>query len=552
MKNILLIITLLLVTLTCKAQYTFNQIDVWAGSSGSTPKYLTNFNGNIYFQSFEGSPFLKKLYKSDGTIAGTSIVSQNLNGASGYSPESLKPFNGTLFFTAFVSGVGTELFKTDGTEAGTTLIKDIRTGTSSGMDFNTNNDKELFVEFNNELYFRANTNTSIQLWKTNGTETGTVAVKNFEASTNGAPQYIATNSKQILGVVYNNELFFAVNRGSLTELWKTNGTEMGTVALKTDFKDPIADMIVFNNKLFFTSSGDTGGNEIWQTDGTALGTTLWHDIFPNNLNPALGISSNPEDLFIYNNELYFTAKGYNSSTNQLLGRELYKSDGMTVTLLKDIKTGVSNSGLGFLPRFLVYNNKLLFLASDDTTSNQELWETDGTEMGTIKLVSSTDTGSNFEMANAVIFNSKVFYHNFQQLWATNGTAAGTEQLTSTGSGSSILQTASESLLKFDSKIWFGATSNATGNELTSLASNPLSITDYEKQEVLVYPNPATEVININSKSKINNVSLYSSLGKLVYFQKGNAPINVSQLTQGIYILRIKNDTSVINKKILVK
>lgn len=118
------------------AQYTFEQIDIWSGSNGSSPRYITEFNGEIYFQVIEITPSFRKLYKSNGTSAGTQLVAGNLNSGAGYSPESLYVMNGELFFTASVSGLGTELYKTDGTDAGTVLVKDVRSGSSNGLDGN--------------------------------------------------------------------------------------------------------------------------------------------------------------------------------------------------------------------------------------------------------------------------------------------------------------------------------------------------------------------------------------------------------------------------------
>ena len=43
-------------------------------------------------------------------------------------PRLLTNVNGTLFFTAFDGVNGSELWKSDGTEAGTVLVKDIAPG----------------------------------------------------------------------------------------------------------------------------------------------------------------------------------------------------------------------------------------------------------------------------------------------------------------------------------------------------------------------------------------------------------------------------------------
>jgi ELWxxDGT repeat protein len=537
MKNILLGV-LFLFTLQLSAQYTFDQIDVWSGSNGGTPKYITEFNGELYFQAIDITPSFRKLYKSDGTASGTQLVAGNLNSGAGYSPESLYVMNGELYFTAFVSGIGTELYKTDGTDAGTVLLKDIRTGASNGLDSNFNEDKDIFVAYNGELYFRGSTNSSIELWKTDGTTNGTVSVKNFEDTNNGAPTYMAKGNRSILGVVYNGLLYFYVNRNGVGELWKTDGTTANTVIVRSGLKN-IAEMTVFNNELYFVAGDDNAseGRELWVTDGTTAGTIIKHDIFPNNLNPALGFSSNPSDLTIFNNELYFKARSYNNASGQIIGSELWKTDGTLSSLVKDINTDNLASGLN-MPNFTIFNNELYFVASDNTTSDFELWKTDGTESGTVKVVTSTDTGESIDFTKATHYANKLYYFDSQQLWVTDGTPAGTEAIT--GSSEQIILVSSTTPLLYQNKLWFSGTSAANGNELTSLTdANALSVNDIVVEKVTMYPNPASNTIHFtNSLGKLS-YKIYDVLGNMITngtIDQNNATINISSLKTGMYII----------------
>lgn len=543
MKKILLGV-LVLITFQMNAQYTFDQIDIWSGSNGSSPKYITEFNGELYFQAFEITPSFKKLYKSDGTSGGTQIVASNLNSGAGYSPESFYEMNGELYFTAFVSGVGQELYKTDGTDAGTVLLKDVRTGSSSGLDFNSNDDNQLFVEYNNELYFRGSTNSSIELWKTDGTPSGTVSVKNFEDTTNGAPTFITKSGKNIIGVVYNGLLYFYVNRGGNGELWKTDGTTANTTLVRSSLKN-IAEMIVFDNELYFVSGDDsfTEGRELWVTDGTLAGTTIKHDIFPNNLNPAFGYGSNPSDLTIFNNELYFKARSYNGTSGQIIGSELWKTDGTTASLVKDIDTDNLASGLNN-PNFTIHDNELYFAASDNTTSDYDLWKTDGTESGTVKVISSTDIGETIQFTKAIVYANKLFFFNASQLWVTDGTLANTEALT--GNSEEILLTSSNSLIKHQNKLWFAGTKSGNGNELTSLTdASVLSVTDFETEVMRMYPNPASNTIHFSNVSDNMKYRVYNTLGSLVMNGNINSiqkSIDISSIVSGMYLVEITMDS----------
>lgn len=524
------------------AQYNFEQIDIWSGSSGGTAKYLTEFNGELYFQAFDLTPSFKKLYKTDGTESGTTQVAPNLNGGAGYSPESLTEFNGDLIFTAFVSGLGTELYKTDGTEGGTTLLKDIRPGSSSGMDFNSNNSIELFVEFNNELYFRGLTNSSRELWKTDGTVAGTISVKNFEDAQTGSPNFVSNNGKSYLGVVFNNELYFTVNRSSTFELWKTDGTTAGTSLVRGAFTDPISNLIVFDNQLFFTATESATGNEIWTTDGTLSGTQIKYDIFPNDLNPFFGLGSGSDDFFIFNNELFFSARSYDAVSNTIIGDELWKTDGTVASLVKNINTTVSSSveGSGLnLPKFTTFNNELYFTANDGANGEFGLWKTDGTEAGTIEVVSVTETGETFQFQDAIEYNGNLFYFNSQQLWVTDGTPSGTEILTDiNGVNSSILLVQPGSLIQFNNQLWFEGFSSANGSELTSLMDTTLSLNELENSsELSIYPNPTKGMLNINSNTVITKVEIYNYLGQRVLFTK-NLTIDISALSPNPYILKI--------------
>jgi ELWxxDGT repeat protein len=72
--------------------------------------------------------FSHRLWKSDGTEAGTALVRDIITGAPSSSPNQMAGLDGTLLFAADDGANGYELWKSDGSETGTVLVKDINPG----------------------------------------------------------------------------------------------------------------------------------------------------------------------------------------------------------------------------------------------------------------------------------------------------------------------------------------------------------------------------------------------------------------------------------------
>lgn len=70
--------------------------------------------------------------------------------------------------------------------------------------------------------------------------------------------------------------------------------------------------------------------------------------------------------------------------------------------------------------------------------------------------------------------------------------------------------------------------------------------------ISVYPNPATDIINVNSTIDINKIELFDLLGKQVISTKETEQINVSNLPVGVYLLKAFSKNGTITKKIIIK
>ena len=187
-------------------------IELRSFDSISDPNSIFNSMGvgGTYYFVAETKQNGEELWKTDGTIAGTLLVKDINPGSYGSSPQELVSISNILYFTAKNGVSGRELWKSDGTVNGTTLIKDIFPG---GESYTVYWPKDL-TPVGNLLYFTAGTrNVNRQLWKTDGTEKGTVLVSPIPGGLSGfEPWYL---------MPVGSKLYFSANGGFSTgrELW---------------------------------------------------------------------------------------------------------------------------------------------------------------------------------------------------------------------------------------------------------------------------------------------------------------------------------------------
>ncbi|PTX64174.1 putative secreted protein (Por secretion system target) [Kordia periserrulae] len=84
---------------------------------------------------------------------------------------------------------------------------------------------------------------------------------------------------------------------------------------------------------------------------------------------------------------------------------------------------------------------------------------------------------------------------------------------------------------------------------TATFSRTLSNENFELTNVSVYPNPASNHINIQGIDNIRTVEIHSILGKKMHVSLSNSQIDISRLKSGVYFLKITDNQnhSVIKK-----
>jgi len=96
----------------------------------------------------------------------------------------------------------------------------------------------------------------------------------------------------------------------------------------------------------------------------------------------------------------------------------------------------------------------------------------------------------------------------------------------------------------------------TINGCSSLPSNQITINnvginDYTEDEIFIYPNPAQDIIYIQSNTPIIEANIINNLGQLVATSELSNFIEVHNLSNGIYQLIIKTNDNIVVKPILI-
>lgn len=95
--------------------------------------------------------------------------------------------------------------------------------------------------------------------------------------------------------------------------------------------------------------------------------------------------------------------------------------------------------------------------------------------------------------------------------------------------------------------------NINVDEVVVAAQNLATQESVKKESLSIYPNPATDVINLKSNQTITEITIYDAIGKIVLNSKesGNQ-IKVSHLLPGIYILQTKDRSGNVNREKFIK
>ncbi len=465
----------------------------------SSPVSLTVTGSRVFYSAGDAAGGVE-LWSTDGTTAGTRRVADINPGAPGSEPQELTATSAGVFFTADDGTHGRELWfaSLDGSSAH--LVTDLTPHTPStqfgqivpfeadvvvaavgpqGSSLYRANSAGMqllasglpadfygsavggFESYGGRLLFSIRVNSpGAQLWVTDGTSAGT---KQLGAATGLVPNSLFGNAPPLSALPGSDGLYFfafAGAQGSPVNLWRTDGTEAGTVlyaALPQNFV--WSDLVQYQGKIFFAAGRFTAnGWELWVSDGTAAGTQEFAD-----LNPGAA-DSNPGNFGVVGARLYFEAAIPS-------GLAPWVSDG-TVAGTVPLYTagGLRQTGNSSPEFFTPLGSRAVFVA-DDGVHGRQPWVSDGTAAGT-QLLRALSPGPTFALGPFVPLNSLVLFEaddgvHGAELWATDGTPGGTNLIAdiNPGAASSDPLSAFFSVAVLNGIGYFPADDGVHGREL---------------------------------------------------------------------------------------
>lgn len=304
-----------------------------------------------------------------------------------------------LFFTD--DGVhGRELWRSDGTEAGTVLVKDINLAMLEGAPYSR------VGVVGDELYFAGkDQSTGTEPWRSDGTEAGTTMVSDVETTSSMPDPFFDVNGK----------VFFVAGLVGERALYTSDGTASGTVRLMPVGAQPEC---IGVGALAYCATDDSGQSArgLFKSDGTVEGSVL---VVPSSL------ADTPFGLRAFGNELLFNA--YDS----VHGTELWKTDGTEAgtAMVKDCAPGTRSGTAAWLEgNDVVFDGGFLFNA--DGGQGSYMWISDGTEAGTVPVGQPPGVDGILDFRWLTSRGRDVFFKGNandlgSELWKTDGTAAGT-------------------------------------------------------------------------------------------------------------------------------
>ncbi|MCP3097953.1 hypothetical protein LZ198_03580 [Myxococcus sp. K15C18031901] len=335
---------------------------------------------------------------------------------NGPFPEAFVEARGTLYFATNLFDGSATLWRSDGTEHGTLPVKSFPPALVGSPALRG------LTAVGSRVFFQLDQpSTGLELWVSDGTTKGTRLVEDLTPGP--APTRIAFTAAQGGRLTFVREVPVAPG-STRVELWRTDGSSEGTVRLR-DFGSTArlgnAALALGDHLLFFL--GPPGqGTLLWRTDGTSKGTATVKRLDADVVAITDSMQWGGQGVFLF-------PDGPNT--------EVWKTDGTTAGTMRLDAFGKYVGLLGVL-------DSTVYVASGDTATRrlriQSLSMNGGgkTSITTLPNPYADEADAYPYVQRSAVSGGKLYFTvaisspgpapRAAQLWVSDGTAQGTEQL----------------------------------------------------------------------------------------------------------------------------
>ncbi|MDB5323495.1 MAG: Flagellar hook-length control protein FliK [Phycisphaerales bacterium] len=391
----------------------------------SDPHDVVQANGLTFFVADDGAHGLE-VWRTDGTTIGTLLVRDIAPGSDSSIPVLIGAVGNMAIFRTTTG----DFWSTDGVSNTNRLLTTVHPGASANLS----------ATIGNVLYFG-----------------GVDKLYRVQSGFMSQVAQLTSNVTKMMAVGSKVFILTADNK-----LWASDGTASGTVALKTlrsSLSGPF-DMAEVEGTLYFTArNAQTSASELWKSLGTAATTTL---VAPLTGNLPLSLTAVDRGLFYITESNSFNQLvwRFDTQTNQATQLATISDFYSSFTTLRTARAGskfyfvdrTTNSNLwvsdgtpagtmllkanaaniaSITARTLMmdFNGTLLFQAAD-AAGGSEVWRTDGTVANTVRVadVVPGTTGSTPQFLG--VSGGRMIMNAFEpergrEPWYTDGTPEGT-------------------------------------------------------------------------------------------------------------------------------
>ncbi|WP_342380424.1 hypothetical protein NVS55_12500 [Myxococcus stipitatus] len=317
--------------------------------------------------------------------------------------EGLTDVQGTLFFTVTPVWVGgAVLWRSDGTEAGTVPVRSFPSGVYA---------EGASVAVGSTLFFQVFDQVTgmVELWTSDGTDGGTRFIRAFTPGSTGPALRGITALKD------QRVVFFHQTPTGSTEVWSSDGSRAGTVLLATltDVLDLAYHQTLKVDEVLLFFRAQRGATTLWRTDGSRVGTEAFKKLDSEVVHIEQVGRAGDQGLFILRDGMNHEVWKTDGTTDGTLRLDTF---GEEVRLLGGLGSKVyvaQSSRLYSLP--LSGGGRTLITTLPRDNERQRHW-----------VQRAVASGDSLYFATALQGQGPM--PDDVRLWVTNGTARGTREL----------------------------------------------------------------------------------------------------------------------------